>query len=89
MPDIDFTQIDRAHFRIEMTFNWSAVVAVGGYITAFIQNFRFIGPQELEFEVPDVQPPTFGGIPQGWYDIQFLYWPLGWVMPAERPFQVL
>ena len=85
---IDFTQITRQHFRIEMTFNWSAG-AVGGYITAFIQNFSFIGPRELEFEVPDVQPPTFGGIPQGWYDIQFLYWPLGWVVPAERPFQVL
>lgn len=85
---IDFTQIDRRYFRIEMTFNWSAG-AVGGYITAFIQNHSFLGPRELEFEVPDVQPPTFGGIPQGWYDIQFLYWPLGWVVPAERPFQVL
>lgn len=83
---LDFTQIDPAAFRILMSLVWSSG-ALAGAITAFIQQFRLLGPQELEFTIPLVHP-SLGGIPAGGYVVQFTYYPAGWSVDGERELQV-
>ncbi len=79
---IDFTQVDAQTLRAEITFNWSAG-AVAGAITAFDWGLTVLNDRQVEFTMPPVSP-TPGGVPQGNYDVMFLYHPFGWSAPADR-----
>ncbi|MGQ0572418.1 MAG: M14 family zinc carboxypeptidase [Armatimonadota bacterium] len=83
---LDFTQVDPARFRILMTLVWSSGF-VAGAITAIIQQFRFLGPQDLEFVIPPVQP-SLGGIPPGRYSAYFEYAPARWSVDGERQLEI-